>query len=115
MKNAVLLIVGVLIGLAMGIFGGYYYFENFSDKKFSKEVKQEEKKKEEPKEETKVWTDEEVQNILSLFFKKTYYVFSEKFILYILPVSSLYLTLSFEHWYVFPVLVSNNSTIFSLI
>lgn len=71
MKNAVLLIVGVLIGLAIGIFGGYYYFENFSDKKFSKEVKQEEKKKEEPKEETKVWTDEEVQNILSLFFKNT--------------------------------------------
>ena len=49
MKNAVLLIVGVLIGLAIGIFGGYYYFENFSDKKFSKDVKPEEKKKEETK------------------------------------------------------------------
>ena len=71
MKKGIIIALVVVIVVALGAFGGYYYYENY----VKEEPKEEEKtpeKEQEPEEETvKEWTDEEIQDILSLFFENT--------------------------------------------
>lgn len=71
MKKGIIIALVAVIVVALGAFGGYYYYENY----VKEEPKEEEKtpeKEQEPEEETvKEWTDEEIQEILSLFFENT--------------------------------------------
>mgnify|MGYP000221871136 CR=1 FL=1 len=71
MKKAIIFVLVAVIVIAVSAFGGYYYYENYVKEESKKEEKKVEKKEEPKAEATKEWTDEEVQDILSLFFENT--------------------------------------------